>query len=273
MLQGPVCKLTSRGSGRRAGGGTIESGPIPNRSTREACCARMEVSRNPAARMLENAAIVAAKVAMVEHRGAARKIGGMVIEHGAAVPVGGPGVETPAVVSKQSDRNADGGKSESQTYGQAKRWRSHIKTTPGRNPSAVYAPRVVVGHVHHGGIHGSNQNLRAIVINALLRSGSQIARLLRLDTRGLDSVHYVARLIVVSVAERGRPAVITRHVIQHGREGCERLDAWVPGHAVGNIRPLLRRQPGVLLRPGVGVIYLLGISGSSQYLRHQRVWV
>jgi hypothetical protein len=63
--------------------------------------------------MFENAAIVAAKVAMVEHGAAARKVGGMVIEHGAAVPVGRPGVETPAVVSKQPDGNADSGKSQS----------------------------------------------------------------------------------------------------------------------------------------------------------------
>jgi hypothetical protein len=136
MGQGPVCKLTSRGSGR-GGGGTIESGPFPNRSTREARCAWVEVRRNPAARMLENAAIVAAKMAMVEHGAAARKVGGMVIEDGAAVPVRRPGVETPAVVSKQSDGNAYSGKSESQTYGQAKRRRSYIKAPPGRNPSAV----------------------------------------------------------------------------------------------------------------------------------------
>jgi hypothetical protein len=67
--------------------------------------------------MLENAAIVAAEMAVIIYRGAPRKIGGVVVEHRTASPVRRPAVESPAVVGKQPNGNANCGKSKSQTDG------------------------------------------------------------------------------------------------------------------------------------------------------------
>src|ERR1700733_3632845 len=101
-------------------------------------------------------------------------------------------MKAPAVMSKESDGNADGGKPESETNCQPQRRRCYIKARIGRDPSAVDAPWIVIGHVHHAGIDGSNQDLSAVIINTLLWRGSQIAALLSLHARGLNCVHHIA---------------------------------------------------------------------------------
>ena len=70
--QRTVYRFTSRGSGRR-GCGAIEPRPLPGRSPRIALARRawVEVRWNASALMLENAAVVAAKVAVIVYGGAA----------------------------------------------------------------------------------------------------------------------------------------------------------------------------------------------------------
>src|SRR3984885_3526811 len=195
------------GSGCRCSA-PVEPWSIPSRSPGKAFARRpwMEVRWNASAGMLEDAAVVAAKIAVIVHAGAARIVGGVIIEHGTAAPIGRPTVKTPSVVGKQPDGNADRGKSKSETDRET-HWRwTDVKARVGRNPAnAIDAPRIVVGHVHQGGIYRSDQDLAAVVIHTLLRRGTQIAGLLRLHTRGLDRVHHIAWLVVVGIAELGAP--------------------------------------------------------------------
>lgn len=161
---------------------------------------RAEISWNPRSRMFENAAIVAPKVAAIKYRGTARNIGGVVVLDYATAPVRRPVVITPTVVGKQSNGNADRGKSKPHSQGESEgRWR-YIKARVGRNPPAVDPPRVIVRDVNEARIYGNNCDEAAAVIHALLRRVSQVSGLLRLYTRGLDGVHHVARLVVVSIA-------------------------------------------------------------------------
>src|ERR1700689_5070022 len=107
---------TSLDSGCRCSA-PVEPCPIPSRSPGKAFARRpwMEVRWNASAGMFEDAAVVAAKIAVIVYGGAARIVGGVIIEHGTAAPIGRPTVKAPAVVRKQPDGNADSRKSESQT--------------------------------------------------------------------------------------------------------------------------------------------------------------
>ena len=81
--------------------------------------------------MLENTAIVSAKVAAIVYRPAVGNVRIVVVRYDTAAPVWHPGVITPAVVSKQSNRDADGGKSDPETERYSEGWRSHIKACIG----------------------------------------------------------------------------------------------------------------------------------------------
>ena len=118
--------------------------------------------------MLEHAAIVPAKVAAIDYRSAVRNVGVVVIDHHSATPIRLPIVIAPAIVAKQSQGNADGGKSDSDTYRKTYRRRRYIKASIGRNPPTVDPPGVVVRHVHDFGIYGNNFDQTAVVHHALL---------------------------------------------------------------------------------------------------------
>jgi len=148
MLQGqrPICKLTASGSGCGGGrwtiepprGWTIEGSWRRPSLVRTPCEASRltryrgtEVGWNARPRMLENTAIVSAKVAAIVYRPAVGNVRIVVVRYDTAAPVWRPGVITPAVVSKQSNRDADGGKSDPETERYSEGWRSHIKACIG----------------------------------------------------------------------------------------------------------------------------------------------
>jgi hypothetical protein len=175
-------------------------------------------------------------------------------------------------VRKQPDRNADR-EPDAQAQHQARRRRQHIKSGIGNERRAPYAPWIVIRNVDQPRIYRRDQNLAIFRVHALLRRGEQATGLLRLKPHGLHRVHQIARLVVIDVAELLRPAIVARHIVEHGRKRGESFHAGIPAHAVGNAGALVRGQPEILLRPRVGLRDLIGIRGSGQNLRYQRVGI
>jgi hypothetical protein len=94
---------------------------------------------------------------------------------------------------------------------------------------------------------------------------------LRLLSHGLDRIHYILRLIVVGVAEVGRPLEVLVHLGEHGWERGERFYAGIPGTGVGSSSNLLGGGVALGLPPAIGFDDLGWISRGCKNLRYQRV--
>ena len=113
--------------------------------------------------------------------------------------------------------------------------------------------------------------VRTLRLHSLLRRVFQIAGLLRFLAHHLNRVHHILLLVVVSVAQRGRPGNILVHISQHGGKCGERFHAGIPGLLVHGLRQGVALQIGVGLQPAVRFDDFCGESGCSQNLRDQRI--
>jgi hypothetical protein len=231
---------------------------------------RVKASRDAAAAMFKDSSVVAPEITMVVHRHAPREIGAVIEKDGSAPPGRSPRTESPAPVTPEANRDSG---SESKSYSQhdAGRRRQQNVAGIGDKHRPPDGPRIVVGNVNHGRIDRENLNYAALCNHTLLRRRHQPIILLRLQPHGLDSVHRVARLVVIGVTELGRPSRVSRQIIEDGGKCCQAFDGRVPRHAVRRGRALIRGQTHVLVQPGIRCGNLVRIRGGGQYLSHQRV--
>ena len=87
----------------------------------------------------------------------------------------------------------------------------------------------------------------------------------------LYGIHHILLLVVVGVAQRGRPGEVLVHISQDGWKCSERLDARVPGLLVHSLTQSVALQIRMRLHPSVGLDDLLGKRGRRQDLRHKRI--
>ena len=92
---------------------------------------------------------------------------------------------------------------------------------------------VVDGNVVVGGVDGLNLNVAAVVDDAVVGAGVEIAVIVGGSALTLDCVHDVATLTKDCVAEGAGPLWIARHAIEHGRKGQKRQNAGVPREVIG----------------------------------------
>jgi hypothetical protein len=83
---------------------------------------RMKTSRDATTFVLEHAAVISAKIAVIVNRHAVRIVSAVIVKHTAAVPICPPRAVTPTVVSKEPNRNSHG-EADSESKHQAARGR------------------------------------------------------------------------------------------------------------------------------------------------------
>ncbi len=172
------------------------------------------------------------------------------------------------------DPNRDSSEeAKSDSHHEAGRRRQPNPARVGHKQPSPDAPRIVIGNVNQIRIDRHNLDHAGVHNHTLLRSRNQRIRLLRLQSHGLDSVHDVAGLVVIGVAELRGPGGVLGEIIEDGGELNQTLDGRVPIHGVRPGRALIRGQSHVLVQPGIGRSHLVRIRGSSQYLSDQRVWI
>src|SRR5580658_6273065 len=93
----------------------------------EACSRnrRMKASRHATTFMLEHAAVVSAKIAVIVYRHAVRIVSAVIVKNTAAVPIRPPRAVTPTAVSKEPNRNSYR-EPDSESEHHAARRRQHI---------------------------------------------------------------------------------------------------------------------------------------------------
>jgi hypothetical protein len=107
----------------------------------------------------------------------------------------------------------------------------------------------------------------------LLLGRFQIAFLLSLFTHTLDGIHNVGLLSEKYVAEVSSPLDVVGEALDDVGEGCEGLDAWIPGLLSDGVSESFVLQGGILFQPLMELNDLKGISGGGQRLGEQRVGI
>jgi hypothetical protein len=102
----------------------------------------------------------------------------------------------------------------------------------------------------------------------LLRRALKIARFLGSLAHHLHGIHYILLLVVIGIAEGGRPGEVLVHISKHGRKCGKRFDAGVPGLLVHRLAKIFTLQVRMRLHPSVGFDDLLGKRGRRQDLRY-----
>ena len=124
--------------------------------------------------MFEHAAVVTSKVAVIVDRHAVRIVSAVIIKHEPAVPVRSPRAVTPAVVSKEPNRDSHG-EANSESQHQTTRGRQHIIARVGDKGRPPDSPRIVIGNVNESRIDRGNHDRAIVDIYSLLRRRSQRA--------------------------------------------------------------------------------------------------
>ena len=148
-----------------------------------------------------------------------------------------------------------------------------VVTAPRRQRNSVNRPRIVVRNIDKRGVDRFDDHRSAVVNHSFLWIRPQRAGRLRLHAHRLDRIHHIARLVVISIAQGPRPAIVPSHIAQHRRKCRQGLNTRIPRHLVGCGGTLLGRHAGRLRHPVIGVADLLRISGSGQHLGNQCVRV
>lgn len=160
-------------------------------------------------------------------------VGSSVIDHGRSMPAAVPVAVTPTAAA--TAHHCPDGDSGSETYDASRRdvscaiTRSYVRT-------AINYGRIVLGNIDHLRIRGlDDDHLRRLLNYSHLRSGLEVALCFCLRPQGLDSGHDLSLLIVISLSERGGPAEVLRHVVEHRRKLRQRLNTWIPGLLVDGL--------------------------------------
>src|SRR5271154_2698213 len=120
------------------------------------------------ATVFERAAIMAAKVAVIDDRYAVRNVGAVVEKYGSAVPGRSPSAETPSETGIHADRNS-GIEGESSCPHDTRRRRQYDKSWVRDKQRAPDFPRIVVGDEDHCRIDGNDLDQTGIDDHTFLR--------------------------------------------------------------------------------------------------------
>ena len=218
--------------------------------------------------MVESAAVVSAEVAVIGDGHAVGDVCVAAKHHRAPIPRGSPGAEAPSEAGVYADGHA--GIKRNSTRPHNTHWRRHnYKARIGNEQPCPNFPGVVIRNVDNGRIDRHDLDETGFDHHALLHRRHQHIRLLRLQPHGLDRIHHVARLVVVSVAELGRPGGVLRQFIQFSRELDQTLHCGIPSHAVRTGGALIGLQIHVLVEPCIGGRNLVRIGRTGQNERDQ----
>src|SRR5271170_3445390 len=125
-------------------------------------------SRHAATTMFEHAAVVTAKVTVIDDRHAVRNVGAVIEKYGSTVPGRSPSAETPAKAGIHANRD-------SRIEGESgcphdTRWRrQYNKAWIGDKQRSPDFPRIVVGNVNQSRIDGNNLDQTRVYYHTLLR--------------------------------------------------------------------------------------------------------
>jgi hypothetical protein len=106
-----------------------------------------------------------------------------------------------------------------------------------------------------------------------LRAGLKISCALSLRAHALDCVHHVSLLRQECVSQIRRPLDIADHALQHVWKGYHSLYAWVPRLLCHRVRQRFVFQILVPIHPLLKLDDLKWISGSSQRLSQELIWI
>ena len=142
-------------------------------------------------------------------------VGVVVVDHVMVMPVASPMVPAPGETGKEADPEAYG-KTNSRPGGVESR--IPIPTWPSHDRWSIDNPRIVRGYVDHFRLCGLNDDRLGLRLHFHLLIALQIPRFLRTSAHRLHRIHYVLRLVCVSISQRGSPGEVLVHVGQHGEE-------------------------------------------------------
>src|SRR5271154_1697452 len=206
-------------------------------------------------------------VAVVKRR-APRVVPVVVINGVVVVPIESPVAPAPAEAAEESDAEAV---SVERVNSVVPNSGIRVPSRPGNNGAAVDNPGIIRRDVHDLRVGRRNLDRWAVHGNILLRGALEVAGLLGLLAHHLHGVHHVLLLVVVSIAQGGRPGKILVHISKDGRKRGERLDAGIPGFFVDSLTQRLVLQIRMRLHKTVGFDDLFGKRGGRQDLRYQRL--
>src|SRR5580704_5549816 len=221
-------------------------------------------------------AVVAAKFAArfsssvvvvpVIKRGAPGVVPIVIMNYDSVMPIGPPMMPAPTITSVVANAEAD---SERKVRAAIPYSRIRIPPRPRHYGVPVNNPRIICGNVNDLGTSRLDDDVRVLRRYDLLVRILKIARFLRAPAHNLYGIHQVLFLVVVSVAERGRPGEVFVHVAQDGWECRECLDASVPGLLVHGLSQGVALQIRMRVHPLVCLDDLFGERRGRQYLGHQ----
>src|SRR5258708_271079 len=185
----------------------------------------------------------------------------MVIDHSATVPVKIPGAPSPpataaAFKGTQSDYGSEPDRAGSR----------HVSRGVSRGDirCAIDHCRIVLRNIYELRVRGlDDDGLRRLLYYGDFRSRLEIARSLGFSAQPLNGRHYLRRLVVISLSQRGSPGEILRQVIENLRKFGKCLHARIPRLFVDGLHERGSRQVLILFQPVVGDRHLVGKSSGS----------
>lgn len=196
----------------------------------------------------------------------------MVIDDGVIVPSHAPVPPAPS-------KTREGGDADSNSKGDPHStpdnpWRrSPIEARIHRNRHAVNRPRVIDWNVNHRRVGWRDHNQAIIDVHRQLRRAVQLSSGLRLLAHRLHCIHYVLRLVEISIAQIRGPLNVLVHLCQNRRKRRQRLYARVPAVGICRGSNLICRSIALRLPPLISFRHLVRISGPGQNLRHQGIGI
>jgi hypothetical protein len=138
-------------------------------------------------------------------------------------------------------------------------------------PAAVHDIGIVIGHVHHPGLGGLDDDGLFFAHHLGVFVRGQRPRGIGARAQELDRVHHLRFLVQHRVAEAPRPVEVLIEPGQEIRERHERLDAGIPLTIRDGSDGVLTLEVGILPRPARGFDDFQRIRGGDQDLGQQRI--
>ena len=187
-------------------------------------------------------------------------------------PSASPVAPSPAPVRKDADTNPES-KADRQSTPENPRRRIVVEAGIRWERRSIDRPGVIHRNVDHRRIGWRNRNRAAIGGHHLLRRAAQLTCGLCLLAHRLHCIHHVLWLIVVGIAQVGRPLNVLVQLREHGRKRRKRLHARVPVLVFRTGSNLFRGGAALCLPPAICLHHLSRISCGCKNLRQQRVGI
>src|SRR5882757_2466032 len=187
-------------------------------------------------------------IAVIEG-GAVREVPLVVVNSVVVVPVVTPVAPAPPEPAEEADTEAC---AEEEVRSAIPNSRIGIPARPGDERQAVHEPWIIGGYIDDIGSRGLNDDRGTLSGYILLRRGAQVAGLFRFLAHHLDGVRHVLLLVVIRIAQGGRPGEVLVHVAEHGGKRGQGLDAGVPRLLIDGLPQSIALQDRMILHPAIG---------------------